>query len=203
MRRPLSMALSHAIAEALPAIISERDATDGVPSGTSSLSPSISLTSPTSMPSRFATTRGKRREMPLSHRLHAEADGDLAVASNRRSAFSLRMPPATSRKQHMPDAAQLSGFARCRAPPGEAVPVGERQRLVHDGFELAAVVDRSVRRLVRHRVGRDEVAPAQLDPIDAHLARGAVDQAFRSGRSPRGGPRRDRDRAAPRWSARS
>ena len=64
MRRPLSIALSHAIADALPAIISEREATEGVPSGTSSLSPSINVTSPTPMPSCFATMRGRVDRCP-------------------------------------------------------------------------------------------------------------------------------------------
>ena len=71
--------MSQAIADALPAIISERDATDGVPSGTSSLSPSISFTSLDIDAELPRDDARQRREMPLPHRLHAEPDRDLAV----------------------------------------------------------------------------------------------------------------------------
>jgi len=60
----------------------------------------------------------------------------------------------------------------------EAVVVGERQRLVEDGCELAAVDGRANRRLVRHRRGLDQVAPAQLHRIDAGHARRLIDHAL-------------------------
>ena len=58
----------------------------------------------------------------------------------------------------------------------EALPVGGGQRLVEHGGELARIVVHARRRLVGHLAGRDVVAPAQLDPVDAHLARRRVDQ---------------------------
>ena len=65
-------------------------------------------------------------------------------------------------------------LSACRA--GKPVPIGQRQRLVQQVGEIAAVIGRAVRRLVRHRLGRDVVAPAQFDPVDAHLARRGIDQ---------------------------
>ena len=54
----MSIAASHASTAALPAIMSEREATLGVPTGTSSLSPWISRTALGSTPSRAAMSRG-------------------------------------------------------------------------------------------------------------------------------------------------
>ena len=201
MRRPFSIALSQAIADALPAIISERDATDGVPSGTSSLSPSISFTLRDIDAELLRDDARQGREMPLPHRLHAEPDRRLAVASKRRSAFSFRMPPATSRKQHIPMPRSLPFLrdaARRLAKPFQS---DERERLVHRGLELAAVVDRTVRRLVRHRLGRNEIAPPQRHAVDPHAGAPRRRSAARSGRSPPAARRRDRARAAPHWSA--
>ena len=60
----------------------------------------------------------------------------------------------------------------------EALPVGRLQCLVEHGGELAGIVVHGRRRLVGHLFGRDVVAPAQLDLVDAHLARRRVDQAL-------------------------
>ena len=60
----------------------------------------------------------------------------------------------------------------------ETVVVGERQRLVEHGLELAAVDGRADGGLVRHRRRLDQVAPAQLDRIDAGHPRGLVDHAL-------------------------
>ena len=62
-------------------------------------------------------------------------------------------------------------------PRREAVPIGQRQRLVQQVGEIAAVIGRAVRRLVRHRPrARMWLLPAQFDPVDADLARGRIDQ---------------------------
>jgi len=67
--------------------------------------------------------------------------------------------------------ARLFGLAR-----REAVPVGDFQGLVEDRSELTRIVVHAGRRLVGHLRGRDVVAAAQLDAVDARLARGGVDQ---------------------------
>src|SRR5262249_46053768 len=48
--------------------------------------------------------------------------------------------------------------------------------LVEDRLELAGVVGRADRGLVRHRRRLDQVAAAQLDRVDAGDARGLVDE---------------------------
>src|SRR5690606_34807044 len=66
-----------------------------------------------------------------------------------------------------------AGFGLAR---GEAVPVGQRQRLVHDRLEAAAVVGLAHRVAVGHLLGADHVAPAQLGAVDAGLRGGRVHQ---------------------------
>ncbi len=56
--------------------------------------------------------------------------------------------------------------------------VGERQRLVEDRREVAGVVGRADRGLVRDRLARNEIAPPQPDRIDAGDARRLVDEAL-------------------------
>ena len=73
-------------------------------------------------------------------------------------------------------AAQPAARLRLRAPRVEAVPVGEREPLVQDRLELAAVVGLRHRVLVGHLLGPDHVAPAQLGRVEPHLARRRVHQ---------------------------
>ena len=75
-------------------------------------------------------------------------------------------------------AAQLAARLGLRTPRLEALPVGQRQALVQDLLESAAVVDLRHRVLVRKLLGPDHVAAAQLGPIQPHLARGGVHQAL-------------------------
>ncbi len=60
----------------------------------------------------------------------------------------------------------------------EARDVGGADRLVEERGEFAAVVGRARCGLVRHLPRPDVVALAQLDLVDAHLARRGVDQAL-------------------------
>src|SRR5256885_7820753 len=55
-------------------------------------------------------------------------------------------------------------------------PVGMLERVVEISRGIAAVVGGAGGRLVGERCLGDEVAPADLDPVDAHLARGFVHQ---------------------------
>ena len=61
---------------------------------------------------------------------------------------------------------------------GVAVPIGGDQRLVHHSGKFAAVVQHARRRAIRHLLRLDMVAPAQFDPVDAHLARRGLHQAL-------------------------
>ena len=73
-------------------------------------------------------------------------------------------------------AAQLALRFRRVAPGGEAVPVGQRQALVEDLREAAAVVDLCHRVGVGHLLGPDHVAPPQRRRILAQPARRGVHQ---------------------------
>ena len=74
------------------------------------------------------------------------------------------------------DAAQQALLLALFLAPGEAVDVGQLQRLIEQHGELAAVVGRTGRGLVRHLFRLDVVALAHLDLVDAHLARRGRDQ---------------------------
>src|SRR2546429_6660907 len=56
----------------------------------------------------------------------------------------------------------------------EARPVREAQRLVQYLLELTAVIHVAALRVIRKGRGPDEIAPAHLHEIDAHLARRLV-----------------------------
>ena len=77
-----------------------------------------------------------------------------------------------------PDSAQDAARSRRVAPRGEPRVVGEHERTREDAREVAAVVGRPDRRLVRHGGGGHEVAAADLRPIDAECARGLVREAL-------------------------
>ena len=73
-------------------------------------------------------------------------------------------------------AAQLAPPLALLAPRGKAIPVGELKAYIHQLLELAAVVGVMRRRVIRQRFRLDEIAPAQLDAIDAGDLRGTFDQ---------------------------
>ena len=73
-------------------------------------------------------------------------------------------------------AAQLAASLALAPARGKSVPVGKLEALVHQLLELAAVVIVMRRRVVRQRLRLDEIAPAQLDPVDARDLRRALDQ---------------------------
>ena len=122
--------------------------------------------------------RHERRQVPLPHGLHARAQGHPAVLLEAQVDGLVENAAGHLQEAADADAAQLAGLLRGRAPRREAAPVGLPQRLVQNAGEVAAVVDRPDRRLVGHGRGRDEVAPPQLHPVDAHRPRRRVDQAL-------------------------
>src|SRR5258708_10992610 len=88
--------------------------------------------------------------------------------------------PARSRgldEYRAADAAHFSAALRFRAARGESVPLRLPYRLLEQTVRIAAVVDRvGARRLIRKRVLRDQIAPAQLEPIDTRLPRPLLPQ---------------------------
>ena len=93
----------------------------------------------------------------------------------------------------------LPRAAAARAACFEAGIVGRLQRGVERREVVAAVVLQRDRRLVREGVGRDEVAAADLDAVDAGVVRDGDRPAAPAGRSLPAGRRRDRRRPARCW----
>ncbi len=75
-------------------------------------------------------------------------------------------------------AAQLAPGLAFGPARSEARVVRDLEQLVERRRRVAAVVLDRDRRLVRIGLGRDEVAPANLDRVDPHLARRLVDDAL-------------------------
>src|SRR5262249_39647119 len=77
-----------------------------------------------------------------------------------------------------PYATQLAVPPRFRAALAETMPVGERDTAVHRLFVIAVVIGHAERRAIGQLVGRDQVAPPDLDPVDAGFDRREVAQAL-------------------------
>ena len=116
--------------------------------------------------------------MALALRLRAEADLDRAVGKRRDRGVFLGRAAGAFEDGGKADAAQLAARLRFAAPRREAVPVGQRQRALEEGGEIAAIVERVGRRAPRHRRARHEVAAAQLGAVDAGDGGGAVEEAL-------------------------
>ena len=78
----------------------------------------------------------------------------------------------------MPMPRSLPRALRLGAAPLEAGVIRHVQRRVEILLELAAIERVDEAGLERHRARRHGVAAAQLGAVDAHLARGVVDQAL-------------------------
>ena len=98
----------------------------------------------------------------------------------RRGRSGSRLP-----RSRPPRRARSCWRGRCRAICRAGVPRARRlskpaasasfERHVEVLFELAAIVGEGQARFERHRLGRDRIAPAQFDRVDAHLGGGLVD----------------------------
>ena len=129
----------------------------------------------------------ERHAEPFRH--HLRVDGGMALAV-RMGAGEDREHAARIEAQHhavvehrglleeVADAAaaQLAVLFRFGGALLEAVPVGELQAFVHDVDEVAAVVGDAGLQLMRHRGGWNEIAPPDLDRIDADDFGGAIEQ---------------------------
>src|SRR5262245_28805104 len=140
----------------------------------------------------------KHRCMALAGRLDVAAKNELVAV--REGQGSLLHRHRASMLQHAGYAypAQLLAFRRFTAALVEIVEIGELQRPIDDGGEIAAVVSVD-RRLERHGRRRNEVLLAQSDWSDAGDARGFLHEALQSVvrfRSPGAAVRSDGGRVA-------
>ena len=136
----------------------------------------------------------RRRLVPLSLRRRAERDDDLAedVELDRRDLVvagelqvgvdQLRLAEvvrAGVERRADPEAEQLAARRGLRPPLLDRVVADQLERHVERPRVVAGVVDAAVRRLVRHVLGLDVVALAQLDRVEAELVRDDVDRRAR------------------------
>src|SRR4029453_10573565 len=121
----------------------------------------------------------KHRCMALAGRLDVAANNELVDA--REGQGSLLHWHRACMLEHAGYSypAQLLAFRRFTAAPVEIVEIGELQRPVDDGGEIAAVVSVD-RRLERHGRRRNEILLAQSDRIDAGDARRFLHEALKS-----------------------
>src|SRR5438876_147019 len=110
-----------------------------------------------------------RRSVPAMLNTPSRYSMSAAAASNSAAASSRAFTTVRS---------EATLILRARRAIIEAFAVGKRERLVHDQLELPAVIGLFHRIGVRHLLGLDHVAAAQLDVIDAALVRGRVHQAL-------------------------
>ena len=75
-----------------------------------------------------------------------------------------------------PEAKELAALLRGAAARGKALPVGDLHRPIHILFVAAGIVEHADGIAVRHGVRPHQVLAPQLDPIDAELFGGGVDQ---------------------------
>ena len=100
---------------------------------------------------------------PLSKRISAASNPPAAARS---IVFEKPMPRSLPRARD---------FAAAPLEPGE---IGKLERHVEVLGELAAIIGEDQPGLERHRLGRDRVAAAQFDRVDAELGRRLVDHAL-------------------------
>ncbi len=111
----------------------------------------------------------------LAGRLYVEGEDEFLPARKAQRSRLEREPAGMLQHAGNAKPAILAALS-CRPPALlESIEVGERERLVEHGFELAAVDGGTDRRLVRHGGRLDQIAPAQFDRVDAGDAGGLVD----------------------------
>ena len=99
----------------------------------------------------------------------------------------------------MPRPRSLPFFFDAAARLEKPVPVRELEALVHHMREVAAVVGGVGAGLVRHLRRADEIAPPDLDRIDADDGRRAIEQPLDQSKSLPAVLRRDRDAPGRCW----
>ena len=178
--RPRSMILSEALRIDVPTTVTEREPNVPMPWVTRSVSPHTTRTRSGSTPSIACGDLPERRLMPLAVIVGAEQHGQVAARIEPHLGEFLARPPERSGGDfdRVGDAA---GRAACRcariparrlAKPFQSAASSGK---LHILLELAAVVGEDEPGLERHRVRRNEIAPPDLDAVDAELVGGDID----------------------------
>ena len=120
----------------------------------------------------------ERRFVRLAARQRADHDIDAAGRVHCDVGALARIAAGGFEITAKPDAAQLLALLRFGAPLPESFPVAELERALHHRPIGAVVVSDALRVFVRKGRGRNEIAPAQRDAIEAMLEGCFVDQPF-------------------------
>ena len=115
----------------------------------------------------------ERRLVALPGRQRAGVQRERAVLRHA-DLHALRLAAGALAVHREADASALAAPLALGAPASEALPVGERERLVEHRFEFAGIEDVASRRSIGEL--RDEVSAAQIHNIHAELARRFVEQ---------------------------
>ena len=118
----------------------------------------------------------KARLVPLPAAHGADDQLDRAVGADRQLGAFARDAAGHFDVICDADAAAQAARFRCRLARRKFVPVGRVERVIHAGGIVAAVVCHADAVGERHRVRRDQVAPAQFYPVEAMLRGGQIDQ---------------------------
>ena len=167
------------IANAPPWLISEREPklpvpTSGGPSGSLSRNVIVSGASPRIS----ATTSGNTVSWPWPEGPDRVKSSQLPAASKRIAISSWPTPPEGSMNTAQPMPRSLPARFAPRRAALETVPVRRLQDLRQEALRIAAVVGRAGRRLVGERILGQQIAPPELDAVDAGEARCFVDQTL-------------------------
>src|SRR3974390_2176811 len=120
----------------------------------------------------------KHRSVSLAGVLYAQAEQNRAVSRKGQHRALERRSAGMFKQAADAEAAIFAALLRFAAALLEPVIVGERKRLVEDRLEIAAVVGGADCCLVWHGRLFDQIAPPQLDRVDAGDARRLVDDAL-------------------------
>ena len=126
----------------------------------------------------LAHALGEARFMPLAARQRPDRDFDSALGPHADSRPFPRITHGELDVVREPDAAQPAAPPRLGVPLAEIGPVGERQRLVHCLAVIAVVVGNAEGGAIREFLRRDEIAPPDLDSVDAGLERGEIAESL-------------------------
>ena len=121
---------------------------------------------------------GEARLMPLAGRQCAEDELDPPLGVHGDLRALARRPAVQLDVVGEADAAVAAAPARLGPARLEPRPVGEGHGAVERRRVVPAVVDQAEGIAIRHGGRRHQVAPAQLDPVEAVTARGEVDQSL-------------------------
>ena len=179
-----------------PPACSERDPHVPAPRRTTPVSLCTTRTDVNGTPSTDGRDLGERGLVSLAVRRRAGVHRDRAVGRHldRAEFLAHERRDLHVRREPDPQLHVIAARSARRLLGTERVHAGDPQRLVERLGVVADVVHRARSRLVRERVGGDQVLAANLHRVHAEFGGHQVHRALDQARRPRAGRRRDRAR---------